>query len=83
MVQMYRQYRRWKWIKVTRLPPLRMLSNEELSRPCQYTTSKTVRNVPSQIAGMKESTGTDQRREQEVDFEECYQGFPRWMTEQD
>ena len=39
-------------------------------------TSKTVPKVPRQTAGMKDTAGTDQTREQDMDFEERYPGFP-------
>lgn len=39
--------------------------------------------VPRKSAGMKDTAGTDKTREQDVDFEECYPGFPGWLTVQD
>lgn len=43
-------------------------------------TSKTVPKDPRQTAGMKDTAGTDQTREQDVDCEERYPGFPGWLT---
>ena len=53
-------------------PPLKILSYEDVSRRCQCTTSKTASKVPRQTVGMKDNTGTDQTREQDLDFEQCY-----------
>ena len=59
---------------------MKILSNEGVSRPCQCTTSKIVPKVPRQTAGMKDPAGTGQTREQDVDCEERYPGFPGWLT---
>ena len=36
--------------------------------------------VPGHSTGMKDTAGTDKTREQDVDCEECYPGFPGWLT---
>ena len=45
-----------------------------------HFTSKIVPMVPGQGTGMKDTAGTDKTREEDVDCEECYPGFPGWLT---
>ena len=56
------EHHEWHPDEEASYPPLKILSYEEVSWPCQCTTSKTVPKAPRQTVGMKDSNRTDQTR---------------------